>query len=211
MEKTDFNDISHLVSGNQAVVHPLAVFKVGPDAGHHVRVHLHQVKPKEFNKGIKDFFERVKRSSSSISPSGWPAIVHHDAHALPRRSVENQNKGGVAYQSVILHGVAHPRVGVGHRRLPPCHVHLTSSVCVCVGNHRVDCFREVKCVPRDTIKQCGHVPLLVPAHLSQRLRCQGTRALHPSRTILELANLDEDDLYWEDQLNGFTMYIIWIW
>ena len=70
MEKTDFNDISHLVSGNQAVVHPLAMLKAGPDAGHHVRVHLHQAKPKEFNKGIKEFFERVKRSSSSISPSG---------------------------------------------------------------------------------------------------------------------------------------------
>ena len=66
MEKTDFKDISHLVSGNQAVVHPLAVFKAGPDAGHHVRVHLHQVKPEEF----KEFFERLKRSSSSISPSG---------------------------------------------------------------------------------------------------------------------------------------------
>ena len=36
---------SHLVSGNQAVVHPLALLKAAPKAGHHVRVHLHQVEP----------------------------------------------------------------------------------------------------------------------------------------------------------------------
>ena len=35
----------HLVSGHQAVVHPLPLLKAGPKAGHHVRVHLHQVEP----------------------------------------------------------------------------------------------------------------------------------------------------------------------
>ena len=37
----------NLVSGNQAVVHPLAPLQAAPKAGHHVRVHLHQVEPKE--------------------------------------------------------------------------------------------------------------------------------------------------------------------
>ena len=108
----------HLVSGNQAIVHPLTLLKVGPKAGHHVRVHLHQVEAGEGSPGV------IWGSLSSLEchvgviqvylNQVEPGIVHHEAQTLPSRCFESQNKGCGANGPVIVHGVTHARVGVRH-------------------------------------------------------------------------------------------------
>ena len=202
----------HLVSGNQAVVHPLALLKAAPMAGHHVRVHLHQVEAGEGSPGV------IWGSLSSLEchvgviqvylNQVEPGIVHHEAQTLPSRCFESQNKGCGANGPVIVHGVTHARVSVCHCWLPTDVVQFHSCVCVYVAKDMVNCFCKIESAPFDTFNQFGHVSgVLVSTQLSQRLRCQMARVLLPAPPIMKFANLTWRGLvsYWEDHLKALLL------